>query len=68
MLPNNLEDVRQRVIDRLAALLESQTRTKTFGAGVVELIRSVHQDVLSELNAAVTAADDPAVGQQRDDH
>ena len=61
MLPNNLEDVRQRVIDRLAALLESQTRTKTFGAGVVELIRSVHQDVLSELNAAVTAADDPAV-------
>ncbi len=61
MLPKNLEEVRQQVIDRLAALLESQTRTKTFGAGVVELIRSVHQDVLSELETTATNSNDPAI-------
>ncbi|KAF0843231.1 diguanylate cyclase/phosphodiesterase [Methylovorus glucosotrophus] len=46
-----LETVRQRVIDRLAALMESQTRTKAFGGEVVQLIRSVHQDTVSALKA-----------------
>lgn len=60
---NSLENVRQRVIDRLAALMESQTRTKAFGGGVVELISNVHQDVVLELQTIAAAADDPAIRQ-----
>ena len=63
MLPNHLENMRLQVTDRLAALLESQTRSKIFSSGVVELIRSSHQEVVSELKSAVVNTDDPAVAQ-----
>ncbi|ACT47041.1 putative bifunctional diguanylate cyclase/phosphodiesterase [Methylotenera mobilis] len=63
MLPNHLENMRLQVTDRLAALLESQTRSKIFSSGVVELIRSSHQEVVSELKSAVVNTDDPVVAQ-----
>lgn len=50
MQPNNLEEVRQRVVDRLAALMESQTRTKTFGIHLSELVREVHSEVIADLS------------------
>lgn len=50
MQPNNLEEVRQRVVDRLAALMESQTRTKTFGMHLSELVREVHSEVIADLS------------------
>ena len=40
-----LEQVRQRVIDRLAALMESQTRTKIFGSNLAELISTTHGEM-----------------------
>jgi len=55
---SSLEELRQRVIDRLAALLESQTRSKTFSSGVADLIRCVHRDVVQEMQLA---ADDQGV-------
>ncbi|MDP2152480.1 MAG: bifunctional diguanylate cyclase/phosphodiesterase [Methylotenera sp.] len=59
MLPNNLENVRQRVIDRLAALMESQTRTKTFGANLNALVKEVHNEVIADLRSIVKNADMP---------
>lgn len=63
MPENSLETVRLQVVDRLAALLESQTFTKTFGRGVVELIRSVHRDIVQELQGATAVTDDLAAKQ-----
>ena len=59
MLPNNLEDVRQRVIDRLAALMESQTRTKTFGGNLNALVKEVHSEVIADLRSIAKNADMP---------
>ncbi len=48
-IPSHLEEVRLRVIDRLAVLLESQTRTKIFGSNLAELIRTTHGEIVEEL-------------------
>ena len=58
MQHNHLENVRLRVTDRLAALMESQTRSKIFSSGVVDLIRNLHQEVLSELQSVMQDTDD----------
>ncbi|MDZ4340894.1 MAG: bifunctional diguanylate cyclase/phosphodiesterase [Candidatus Binatia bacterium] len=58
MSESSLETVRMQVVDRLATLLESQTFTKTFGCGVVELIRSMHRDIVQELWGATEAKND----------
>ncbi len=57
MQTNHLENMRMRVTDRLAALMESQTRSKIFSGGVVELIRSVHQEVVAELQSTAANTD-----------
>jgi len=57
--PSRLEEIRLRVADRLAALLESQTRTKIFGGSLIGLIREMHREVIGELQAIKTA--DPIV-------
>ena len=57
MLPNNLENVRQRVIDRLAALMESQTRTKTFGGNLNALVKEVHREVIADLRSIAKDSD-----------
>jgi diguanylate cyclase (GGDEF)-like protein len=59
-LPDEIEILRLRVLDRLAALLESQTRSKFFSQGVFELIHNVHQEVKETLLAAMQRADDTA--------
>lgn len=51
--PNQLEEVRLRVIDRLAVLMESQTRTKIFSGNLVELIRTTHGEIIDELKRAI---------------
>lgn len=48
-----LEEVRQRVIDRLAALMESQTRTKIFGSNLAQLISATHAEITQELEQAI---------------
>lgn len=57
-IPSQLEEVRLRVIDRLAALLESQTRTKIFGSNLAKLIRATHDEIIQELRQAVDMAGD----------
>ncbi|OIR17618.1 phytochrome-like protein cph2 [mine drainage metagenome] len=47
--PNNLEEVRLNVIDRMAALLESQTRIKMFDSSINELVKDVHQNLIVDL-------------------
>lgn len=46
---NPLEDVRLRVMGRLAAQLENRTRTKVFGANMGALVSEVHRDLMAEL-------------------
>jgi diguanylate cyclase (GGDEF)-like protein len=57
----HLEEVRLRVIDRLAALMESQTRTKIFGNNLAELIGSTHHEITEELRQAIANGDPTAV-------
>jgi diguanylate cyclase (GGDEF)-like protein len=51
LLPSQLEGVRLRVIDRMAALLESQTRTKIFAGNLNALVKDVHTDVIADLRS-----------------
>lgn len=60
-IPSQLEEVRLRVIDRLAALLESQTRTKIFGTNLVKLIRTTHEEIVRELRHAIDSAKDSSL-------
>lgn len=48
---NNLDEVRLWVIDRLAALMESQTRTKMFGGNLNALVKEVHHEVIADLRS-----------------
>lgn len=69
-LPRHLEAARLRVIERMAALLESQTRTKTFGSSLRGLVKETHTEVIAELrhiaeqssSAELAARIDQAVG------
>jgi diguanylate cyclase (GGDEF)-like protein len=66
MQPNNLENVRQRVIDRLAALMESQTRTKTFGGNLNTLVKEVHREVIADLHSIAKNTDMPELTRRLD--
>lgn len=57
-IPSHLEEVRLRVIGRLAALLESQTRTKIFGSNLAKLIRVSHDEIIQELQQTLDMAGD----------
>ena len=48
---NHLEDLRQRVMDRMASLLESQTRSRAFASNLGALVREVQGEVMAELEA-----------------
>jgi diguanylate cyclase (GGDEF)-like protein len=64
MQPNNLEKVRQRVIDRLAALMESQTRTKTFGHNLNSLVKEVHHEVIADLRNIAESSGVPELAER----
>jgi diguanylate cyclase (GGDEF)-like protein len=55
-----LDEVRDRVIDRLAALMESQTRTKIFGNNLAQLISTTHGEIRDGLQQAIQLGE-PAV-------
>ena len=55
--PNHLETLRFRIISQIAEVLENQTRTQLYAKGSSELNRNVHQEVVSELQAAVATGD-----------
>jgi diguanylate cyclase (GGDEF)-like protein len=61
ILPHHLEQARLRVIDRMAALLESKTRTRTFANSLSNLVRETHQEIISELESIITLADSEAL-------
>lgn len=63
-VPSYLEEVRLRVIDRMAALLESQTRSKHFGTNLNALVREVHHDVMADLREMAQAFDAPELTQR----
>ena len=64
LLPSHLETVRLRVIDRMAALLESQTRTKIFGNNLNALQKEIHREVMSDLHRIVKTAETPELAGQ----
>lgn len=53
---NQLEEVRLRVIKRMAALLETETRNKIFGSYLTRLIRVSHEEVIQELERSLQLA------------
>ncbi|GAB4087948.1 putative bifunctional diguanylate cyclase/phosphodiesterase [Hydrogenophaga soli] len=55
-LPPHLETARLRTMDRMAALLESQTRTRIFGNNLNGLVREVHHELSADLRRM---AEDP---------
>lgn len=61
LLTNHLEQARLRVVDRLAVLLESQTRTKFFGASIMELIANLHREIIDTLQQVTSHVQDPEV-------
>jgi diguanylate cyclase (GGDEF)-like protein len=61
--PQNLEEVRQQVLQRFAALLESQTRTQQFARNVGSLVRDVNAEHSVRLNKAVQLLDEVDFGQ-----
>ncbi|MHB1099680.1 MAG: putative bifunctional diguanylate cyclase/phosphodiesterase [Burkholderiales bacterium] len=54
---SNLEDMRQHVLGRFAALFESQTRTHLFGANISELVRNIHAETLEGVEASFRQMD-----------
>jgi len=60
--PNHLEALRFRVISQIAEILENQSRTQHYAAGLSELNHDVHQEIISKLMAAMAtmATDDSA--------
>ncbi|WP_027474652.1 putative bifunctional diguanylate cyclase/phosphodiesterase [Curvibacter gracilis] len=48
---NHLEALRLRVMDRMASLLESQTRSRAFASNLGSLVRQVQSEVMAELEA-----------------
>jgi len=60
-LPHHLEQARLRVIDRMASLLESQTRTKTFGNSLSNLVKETHREIIADLEELVGLADSNAL-------
>ncbi len=55
ILPNQLEGVRLRLIDRMAALLESQTHTKIFGGSLNALVKEIHGEMIAGLHNVTNA-------------
>ncbi|MEO8119021.1 MAG: EAL domain-containing protein [Rhodoferax sp.] len=64
ILPSHLEGVRLRVIDRMAALLESQTRTKIFGGNLNALVKEVHHEVITDLRSIAEQVGVPELSQR----
>ncbi|MDO8772964.1 MAG: EAL domain-containing protein [Burkholderiaceae bacterium] len=64
ILTSHLEGVRLRVIDRMAALLESQTRTKIFAGNLNALVKQVHRDVIADLRSIAENTDVPELGRR----
>lgn len=56
-----LEEVRLRVVKRLATLLEIQTRNKIFGSYLTRLIRVSHEKIIQELERSLQLAGDSAL-------
>jgi diguanylate cyclase (GGDEF)-like protein len=61
MEPSHLEVLRVRVVDQLAALLESQTRSKTFGRSLNTLVKDAHRQMLSELRDVAALVESPVL-------
>lgn len=61
---HNLEEMRQYVLGRFAALFESQTRTHLFGANISELVRSIHGEALAGLQATFAKMDELGISAQ----
>jgi diguanylate cyclase (GGDEF)-like protein len=58
-----LDEVRDRVVDRLAALMESQTRTKIFGSNLADLIGTTHGEIAQDLKQAIERGDQASLAE-----
>jgi diguanylate cyclase (GGDEF)-like protein len=64
IVPSHLEGVRLRVIDRMAALLESQTRTKIFAGNLNALVKDVHRELIADLRGMADTSDVPELNRR----
>ncbi len=56
-LTPSLGQLQLQVVERIAGLLENQTRTQRFGASVVQLIEEIHQEVYLSLGQTMARVD-----------
>jgi len=66
VLGDTPEAVREQMIERFAALLESHTRSQTFAASVTDLVKGVHGEISDDLrNAVASIVDSPLAPEER---
>ncbi|MDD3353454.1 GGDEF domain-containing phosphodiesterase [Zoogloea sp.] len=51
--PEAAEEMHQHVLENFAALFESQTRTRRFGASVSEMTREIHVELMDSLRQSI---------------
>lgn len=56
-LPGNLDAAQRQVVERIAGLLENQSRNERFGATVTRLVEEVHGEMFACLRDAATRID-----------
>ncbi|BBL70497.1 hypothetical protein MoryE10_11030 [Methylogaea oryzae] len=57
LIPDHLEQLRLAMMERFAALSESQSRTRAFGQYITHMINDMHDDVVGELTRALDQAE-----------
>ena len=61
--PQNLEDLRQEVLLRFAALLENQNRTRLFAKNMGDLVQDVNSEIGRNLESGIRQIEDSALGE-----
>lgn len=61
--PHHISDLRERLMQQLTALLESQTRTRIFATSVSGLVKRVHTEILGQFKQSLGRIEDPATAE-----
>ena len=58
---HHIDELREQVMKQLSALLESQTRTRSFAASVSALVKRVHGEILGGFEQSMEGLEDPVI-------
>lgn len=63
-VPQNVEEMRQQVLERFAVLFSNQTRTNLFAENVSELVHDIHSELDRDLRESIRLLDDAGLGER----